>query len=182
MGFKKNTKVQRASKYLRSLAQENGWPCACSPELGKFRGPGKKTDPCPYATLQMLKVLAYSDEYINSEESRIGTDCMLHLWETRKKQKPYLFGMGTDFKKLKAPLMWYDILHVIEVLSYFKWVKNDKRFKEMLKIITDKKDETGLYTAESIYRASKEWEFGQKKVPSRWITFLVYRILKRLSI
>jgi len=32
------------------------------------------------------------------------------LWEKRREQKHYLFAMGTDFNKLKAPLIWFDIL------------------------------------------------------------------------
>lgn len=53
--------------------------------------------------------------------------------------------------------------------------------QEMVKIITTKMDMNGFYTAESVRRAWKDWDFGQKKEPSRWITFLVYRILKRLE-
>ena len=43
-------------------------------------------------------------------------------------RKEYLFGMGTDFRKLKAPLVWLDILHVLDVLSRFKVVHNDPLF------------------------------------------------------
>ena len=181
-GLLKNRAVNKAISYSNGLIRENGWPCAGSAKIGKFRGPGKKADPCPYATLQMLKVLAYHPELLDCNESRIGTECLLSLWEKRKEYKPYLFAMGTDFKKLKAPLMWYDILHVTDVLSHFPWVRKDIRFKEMLDIIINKQTKDGLYTAESIYRGSKEWEFGQKKEPSRWITFLVNRIKKRVGI
>ena len=37
--------------YLVSFCRDNGFPCAVSPELGKIRGPGKKDDCSPYATL-----------------------------------------------------------------------------------------------------------------------------------
>ena len=50
-GLDKNNQVQKAVKYLVDLVRENGWPCAVSKEMGKFRGPGSKGDPCPYANL-----------------------------------------------------------------------------------------------------------------------------------
>jgi hypothetical protein len=87
--------------------------------------------------------------------------------------------MGTDFRKLKAPLFWYDILHVLEVLSQFKWVKKDKRFKEMMSLVTSKADKDGRYIPESIWTAWKDWDFTQKKIPSPGLTLFVQRILKR---
>ena len=57
-GLAKNTRVGKALRHLLSLVRENGWPCAVSPSLGKFRGPGRRGDPCPYATPLMLKVLS----------------------------------------------------------------------------------------------------------------------------
>ena len=89
--------------------------------------------------------------------------------------------MGTDFNKLKAPFIWFDILHVTDVLSQFEFLKSDKRLKEMISIIQLKSNENGLYKAESIYRSWKDWDFGQKKVNSGWITLLVYRILKKMG-
>lgn len=180
-GLIKDKRVNKAINYLTTIIRNNGWPCTASAGIAKFRGPGRKDDPCPYATLRMLKVLAYHPELKECEQAHIGTECLLSLWQQRKERRPYLFAMGTDFKKMKAPLMWYDILSVVDTLSHFKWAIKDKSFKQMVQIILDKKDSNGLYTAESIYRAAKNWEFGQKKKPSRWITFLVYRLKKRMA-
>jgi hypothetical protein len=35
---------------------------------------------------------------------------------------------------------------------------------------------------ESVWQAWQDWEFGQKREPSRWVTFLVLRINKRLGL
>ncbi|NHJ04563.1 MAG: hypothetical protein EAX90_07055 [Candidatus Heimdallarchaeota archaeon] len=181
VGWGEEQRVQAALKHIASLVKENGWPCAASSKLeGKFRGPGRKNDPCPYANLVSLKALSEHPKWRNSKECKIGAEILLDLWDQRKERKAYLFGMGTDFKKLKAPLIWYDILHVTEVLTQFDWLKKDERLQQMIEIIRSKVDENGFYTAESIWRVWKDWEFGQKKEPSAWITFLVYRILKRM--
>ena len=179
MGLRDDIRVQAAIEYLESLIRENGWPCAVSPELGKFRGPGRKDDPCPYATLVMLKVLAHMPELRDSKSSRTGVESLLTLWEESKERHPYMFFMGTDFRKLKAPLFWYDILHVLDVLSHFKWARKDKRFKQMLNIVESKADGDGRCIPESVWTPWKDWDFGQKKMPSKGLTFFVKRILKR---
>jgi len=181
LGMDEDLRVQTAIDYLNALIRENGWPCAVSPELGKFRGPGRKDDPCPYATLVMLKVLAHVPELQKSKSAKIGVETLLSLWDESKDRHPYMFFMGTDFRKLKAPLFWYDILHVLDVLSHFEWASKDKRFKQMLGVVESKANKDGQFIPESVWTAWKDWDFSQKKVPSQGLTFFVQRILKRAS-
>jgi hypothetical protein len=178
-GEGKTPEVNNALNNLVELQRENGWPCSVSPELGKFRGPGRKSDPCPYATLVMLQLLAQFPEKHNDPAVKIGVETILSLWEQRKERRPYLFAMGTDFSKLKAPLIWYDILHVTDVLTQISWTLEDQRLQEMIEIVRQKADAIGRFTAESIWIDWKTWEFGQKKEPSRWITLAAQRVLKR---
>ena len=175
------TGLDDAVSNLSGLAAENGWRCAASPDLGKFKGPGRRADPCPIANVYALKALSVVDGS-RAEPSRIGTEMLLHHWQIRKEKKYFLFGMGTDFSKLKYPFVWYDILHVVDVLSRFPWVHADPRCIEMVSAITSQAGDAGLFTANSIYLAWKGWSFADKKNPSPWITFLVLRILKRMGI
>ena len=182
MGMRDDPRVQMAIEYLNGIVRDNGWPCAVSPELGNFRGPGRKDDPCPYATLVMLKVLAHVPELREGKSARIGVETLLSLWEESKENHPYMFFMGTDFRKLKAPLFWYDILHVLDILSHFECARTDKRFRQILQVVESKADDDGRYIPESIWTAWKDWDFSQKKIPSRGLTFFVQRILKRVSV
>jgi hypothetical protein len=179
MGLANDARVIKAKDYLIKLGRENGYPCTGSPELGKFRGPGKKEDPCPYATLIMLKLLNLYEDDRNSEYAKHSVESLLNLWENSRTLRPYIFYMGTDFRKLKAPSIWYDILHIADTISYFPYARRDSRFIEMVDLVSQKADTDGFYTPESVWQAWKGWEFGQKKKPSAWLTFLVYRILKR---
>jgi hypothetical protein len=174
--------VQSATGHLVGLVRDNGWPCAVSKELGKFRGPGRKEDPCPFATLAMLKVLSVMEEWSSSPECHTGAETLLKLWSDSLTQHPYIFYMGTDFRKLKVPFIWYDLMHVLDVLSRFEWLKEDPRLLDMLRLVKCKVDEQGRFTLESIWTAWKDWEFGQKKVPSRWLTLMAWRILRRLGV
>jgi hypothetical protein len=129
----------------------------------------------------MLKTLAYVPELRESKSAKVGVETLLSLWDKGKELHPYMFYMGTDFRKLKAPLFWYDILHVLDVLSRFEWAGRDKRFKQMLDLVKSKADADGRFTPESIWTAWKDWDFGQKKIPSKGLTLFVQRILKRTN-
>jgi len=173
--------IKQGVDYLIALNRPQGFPCSVSEELGKFRGPGRKDDCCPYATLIMLNLLSNIDEYKNSDIAIKGIDVLLSLWENSLERHPYMFYMGTDFRKLKAPSIWYDIVSVANCLSKFEYAKADTRFHEMVDIIKAKKDENGLFTPESIYQKCKGWDFGQKKTISPYLSFLCIRILERVN-
>ena len=140
---------------------------------------GRKADPCPIANVYALKALSLVPEMANSPAARAGAEMLLWHWEHQTERKLYLFGIGTDFRKIKYPYVWYDIPHVLEVLSRFPFVHEDPRFRDMLSALTAQADEDGLYTARSMYRAWEAWSFADKKSPSPWLTFLAYRMQKR---
>ncbi len=180
-GLQEDPRVMAATHHLVGLVRENGWPCAVSKELGKFRGPGRKEDPCPFATLAMLKALSVMAQWRDSAECHTGSEALLNLWKESFTQHPYIFYMGNDFRKIKVPFVWYDLLHLLEVLSHFPWLKGDSRLQDMVDILRGKADDQGRFTNESAWAAWKDWEFGQKKEPSRWLTLMAWRILRRVG-
>jgi len=143
LGARDNPAVKSAAGHLASISFVDGWPCTVAPEFGKFRGPGRKADPCPCATLISLKALAQLPEWRDSEACKAGSEALLKLWEQRKERRPYMFAMGTDFAKLKAPLVWYGLLHVLEVLSQFPSLRKDKRLLEMADVMKAKSNADG---------------------------------------
>ncbi|MCX8129703.1 MAG: hypothetical protein N3I35_06335 [Clostridia bacterium] len=178
-GMDYDNQVKEGVEHIIALIRTNGFPCVVSKELGKFRGPGKKDDCCPYATLIILKLLSIVPEYQKSELANSILNVLLDLWEESQEQHPYMFYMGTDFRKLKAPALWYDIVSVADCLSYFESARKDKRFGEMLDVIESKANSHYQFIPESIYQKCKEWDFGQKKQPSAWLTYLCARLLER---
>ncbi len=180
-GINYNEHIKPGVDYLVSLRRNNGFPCAVSPELGKFRGPGRKDDCCPYATLIMADLLANIPEYKDSKVAVSTVNTLLDLWENSLEQHPYMFYMGQDFRKLKSPSNWYDISTVAGVLSKYPFAHQDPRFKEMITIIRDKQGPDGFFIPESAYLKMKEWDFGQKKVFSPYLTYQCLRILERVD-
>jgi hypothetical protein len=173
--------VQRAVDHLVGLVDDKGWRCVAAPELGKFRGPGRKADPCPIVNVYALKALSQLPRLLDSPATRTGAEMLLWHWEHQRERKIYMFGIGTDFRKLKYPFVWYDILHVVDVLNRFPFVHADPRFQEMVETITAQADGEGRYIASSMYKAWKGWYFADKNNPSPWLTFLALRIQKRIG-
>jgi len=173
--------IKKGVEYIVGLQKQNGFPCVVSKELGKFRGPGRKDDCCPYATLIILKLLSVIPEYGKSELANSTINVLLNLWERSHEQHPYMFYMGKDFRKLKAPTIWYDILSVADCLSHFEFARKDKRFDEMIDIIESKANQAYQFIPESVYQKCKGWDFGQKKQPSPWLSYICIRTLGRSS-
>jgi hypothetical protein len=178
MGLGGDPQVQRALRHLTSTVQDNGWRCLAAPDLGDFRGPGKRGDPCPIANVYALKALAAA-QMTETPEAVQAIEALLGHWERRAEIKYYLFGIGTDFRKLRYPFIWYDLLHVLDVLSRFPEAQRDPRFQHMVGELVIQADRDGKFTATSIYRAWKSWSFANKKEPSPWLTFVAVRIIQR---
>ncbi len=65
-------------------------------------------------------------------------------------------------------------------LSMYPHAIKSNAFKSMLSFIRQK-SVNGRYSAESVVRLFSDFDFGQTKEESRWITFLVERIEKRVN-
>jgi hypothetical protein len=178
LGYRSESKVRRAAEVLADQLEDNGWRCGAAASLPKFSGPGRKADTCPMATTYALKALSLLPP---SESLDPAVEALLEHWEHQTDYKLKMFGIGTDFRKLKYPFVWYDILHVADVLSRYPRALADRRFAEMVAEITAQAGDDGHYTAGSMYRSWKEWSFAGKTAASPWLTFLVWRIQTRLA-
>jgi hypothetical protein len=213
LGLGDDARVGRSLKYFDGKIGEHGCPCYADPGYApKFRGPGRKGDPCPYATLITLRLFSAVPELAESAGADRLVEMLLGHWAERGSgKKYYLFGIGTDFAKLKAPRVWYDLLHFSDTLSRFTRARYDERFAEVLGALRSKADEKGRFTPESVWlkwnpdgKTSKPpkkeeafaegqpvgddeqnwsgWEFCQKREPSRWLTCLAWGVLRRTHI
>ena len=122
MGMAHQFDFVRAATSLVRIGRDNGWPCRLSADAVPWRGPGRKQDPCPFATLAMLKLCAAIPALSHSPEVEAGAKILLDLWENSRELHPYMFYMGSDFRKIKAPFIWYDLMHVLDVLTRFAWL------------------------------------------------------------
>lgn len=172
-------RLDNAVDKLAALAGERYYHCCGS--IPKFKGPGKKTEMCPYANLLVARALAAHPAGRASTAAQLAAGALLDHWANRKTQKPFLFGMGTDFLKLKFPMVWYNLLHVLSALAGIPGAAADPRCQEMAALLRSKLDPAGRATPESIYMVYKSEEWSDKKNPSRLLTIFVHCILQDLS-
>jgi len=171
--------VSRGMKSLAVMVSENGYRCLSSME--KFHGPGRKDDYCPIACLYALRALAKTaGDAVGSAALRAG-NALLNHWEERGAKKHYLFGIGTDFMKLKYPLVWYNLLHVLDAVSRIPALARDPRAGEMCDALAAKADPGMRFKAESVYLIYKGRDFSDKKAYSPSITLCALGILHRMG-
>jgi hypothetical protein len=179
LGLTRDERVLRAQDHLVSLGSDQGWGCVSS--FPKVRGPGRKIDPCPVANLFALKALSLSARYRDCDACKGGAEMLLGHYQKRKTQRLRMFGVGTSFHKLKYPFVWYDVLHVLDVLSRFPWTRSDRRLRAMWRSVQSKADAHGRYQPDSVWMAYKGLDFARKREPSPTLTLAVERIRARLS-
>ena len=155
---------------------DGGWHCA------KNRAKGKKLEESPSClmdNLNILMLLAEYEEFRTDAKLNSAIDLLLEHWDRQDEPwRPYGFGIGTAFKKLKYPAVTYGILRVLDVLSMYPYAVQQTAFQEMLDLVLQKAED-GHYQPEAVSKMFSGFDFAQKKQPSKWITFLINRIVKR---
>jgi len=182
LGLLQDSRLQRAYEWLTSRQRfDGGFWCKNTGQIG---GPREKELSCALASMFVLGALAQNPELRNSEIAMNGVDFLFKCWEKRGKIKfaGHDSQVGTDWEKLKFPFTDYKILKFLDVLSQFEYGKKRLRKSEMVNLLLSKQDERGRFTPESIHKVWSDFDFGQKEKPSRWITLLALRVIKRISL
>jgi hypothetical protein len=171
MGYREDPRV---IKYIRAVMNDQmpggGWDC-----YGDSFGIG---DSCPMDNMNILMLLGQYLDYRQNSKLNGAIDNLLTHWE--EKTHLYGFGVGKRFRSLQYPAVKYGILRVLDVLSLFPYAVKSPTFQNMLDCVHDKVV-NGRYFAESTDMVYTDFDFSQTKEPSRWITFLVERIHKRVE-
>lgn len=174
---------------LAATAQGRGWPCRPD-DVSGFRGPGRKHDLCPQATLQALRAWSYvpvADHPVDlAEVARVS----LRVWRSRGDEQPYMFGHGSRFKTVKWPTTWYDVHGVLDTLGRYPalWRGPDadpedrRSLAELVAcLIAYNVADDGTVTPRSCYRGFEDYSFGQKKHPSPFATARLLQVLARFA-
>jgi len=181
--------LQRIENDAASTPQGKAWQCL--PEKrSRWRGPGRKADTCPQVTLEGLRVFSHLPEterpgwLLDAARTSLGT------WRKRLDERPYMFGHGYQFKSVKWPNLWYDVLWVVETIGRFPglWTgeaateEDRKAIAELAAcLIAYNIGEDGRVAPRRTYREFERFSFGQKKAPSPYATARVLLALSRLE-
>jgi hypothetical protein len=177
LGYRNDPHILRFIEIIwRTRRLDGGWHCAAGRAVGKKL---EHTVSCPMDTLNLLMLLGQYEAYRTDPRLHSAIDVLLTHWKRRMEPfRPYGFGIGTDFLKLRYPAVKYGILRVLDVLSLYPYAVKSPEYNDMLSIVMHKAA-CGRYTPESVSRSYAAFDFGQTKIPSRWLTFLIRRLQKR---
>jgi hypothetical protein len=181
LGYLDDRRLHTAYNWLISRQRlDGGFWCK---DTGQPGGPRENEPSCALATMFVLGALAQHSELKHSDIAKRGIDFLLQCWEKRGtiKYAGHDSHIGRNFEKLKYPFTDYRVLKYVDVVSRFEFVKKDTRLREILRLLLARQDNQGRFTPESIHTVWRDFDFGQKERPSRWLTLLVYRIEKRMG-
>jgi len=178
MGYRDDSRLNKYLQVVSGLQRpDGGWHCD---ECYSTGYEGESINACPMSNLNVLMLFGQYEKYREDPRFDGGIDLLLKHWE-RREEKWRLdgFGIGRRFMSLQYPVATYGILRVLDALSLFPYAIKTKGFQTMLDFVY-RKSSDGKYFAESIAKPYTDFDFGQTSEPSRWITFLINRIEKRV--
>jgi hypothetical protein len=179
-GYLDDLRLQQAYDYLVNWQRlDGGW----HPNEACLPGGDREQDPsCPFGTVNVLRAAAAHPTLRHGELARRAVEHVLVLWERRNEPyRPVGFGMGSTFGKLQYPFVQHQILKTVDTLSNFATALADERFIDMLNTVTQKHTADQRFTADAANKPYADFDFGQKKTASPWLTFLVVRAHHRLQ-
>jgi len=181
LGYGDDPRLLRAYDWMTDRVRLDGgvW---CK-KTGLPGGPREAEPSCAYGTLCVLGALVQHPEYRDGEEAKRAAAFLLGCWENRGKIKyaGHDSAVGRGWSALKYPFTDYKILNYLDTMTLVKPVLQDARMLEMASVLAEKADPDSRFSAGSIHKAWSDFDFGQKRSPSRWISLLAYRIFKRLA-
>jgi hypothetical protein len=130
------------------------------------------------ANMNALMLLGQYETYRRSPALKSAIDMLLEHWRIRANL--HGFGVGRRFMSLHYPAVKYGILRILDALSLFPYAITSLDFQNMLDYVHNKAVD-GRYFAESFDSTYVGFDFAQDTLPSRWITFLMARIDKRVE-
>ncbi len=180
LGILYDSRIQKAYDWLIQRQRlDGGFWCKNTGQIGGLR---EEEPSCAMATMFVLGALAENPKVRNSETAKKGVDFLFECWKNRGKIRyaGHDSQIGINWEKLKYPFTDYKILKFLDVLSRFEYGQERLQESQMVNLLISKRDSEGKFTPESIHKVWSDFDFGQKQKPSRWITLLVLRILKRI--
>jgi len=179
LGYVDDPRVKKAYTWLVGRQRyDGGFWCK---DTGQPGGPREKEPSCAFATLCVLGALVQNPRFKRASSTEKAVRFLLQCWDNRSKIKyaGHDSQIGKDWEKLKYPFTDYKILKYLDVISQFAYIRKDPRVKAMVDTLCAKQNENGRFYAESIHKAWAGFDFAQKEEPSRFITLIACRILKR---
>jgi hypothetical protein len=177
-GYADDPRLARAYEQIIAWQRaDGGW----HPNERNLPGGDRQDEPsCPFGTGNVLRALVAHPEHGAGPEARRAAEFLLECWRRRAEPyRPVGFGIGSTWDKLQYPFVQYQRLKTMDTLSQVPGIGRDPRFAAMLAELEAKRNADGTWTSEAVNRPYAEFDFGQRKSPSLWITLVALSIMSR---
>lgn len=177
-GYLGDPRLERAYTQIAAWQRlDGGW----HPNVLNLPGAAREAEPsCPFGTLNVLRAVTANPALAGGELAHRAADNLLACWARRAEPyRPVGFGIGSTWDKVQYPFVQYQLLKTVDTLTQVPAVRGDARLQEMVAHVQSKQDAAGRWLAEGVNKPYADFDFGQKKQPSPWITFLAVRALAR---
>lgn len=181
LGYGEDERLGRAYDWLSGRQRpDGGFWCKSTGQPG---GPRESEPSCALASLWVLSAFAACPAFSSGRTARRCAAFLLGCWDNRGKIKyaGHDSQIGSGWERLKYPFTDYRVLHYLDVVSRVTSARRDPRLAEMASVLASGADGEGRFRPESVHGAWSEFDFGQKKKPSRWLTCLAWAIQRRLG-
>jgi hypothetical protein len=179
IGYKDDTRVQKALDWLVKIQnQDGGWQCPYWPAHAKEKHSCFMGTICPMEAFSEIPKQEWTRQMKQTIEKSAEFLLMHRLFKADHH----------DFKVIKQawltlsfPWFWgYNILRGLDVLTKLGYAK-DERLLDAVQILLEKRQKDGIWTLENAPVGRMQTNLEQKGKPSKWITLIALRALKRLS-
>lgn len=178
LGYAADRRLKRTFEHLLEHQHvDGGWRCNVC-KLGR----SPITDASnPGVTLAALDAFRFTP--LVNKEKRLdrAVAFLLDHWVTRKPLGPCAFGIGSRFMQIEYPFLRYNLFYYVYVLSFYKSVRKDKRFRSALNALSSKLDADGHIVVESPRRELAAFHFCRKGAASSIATKRYREVLKNLG-
>jgi hypothetical protein len=180
IGYLNDPRVGKALEWLVKIQnKDGGWLCPY------WRAHVKDTHGCFYGTICPME--AFSEvqrkNLTNKMERTIERGAEFLLMHRLFKADHHNFKViKQSWLKLGFPWFYgYSILRGLDVLTKLGYVK-DERLNDAVELLLQKRQDNGAWILESAPIGRMQTNIEAKDKPSKWITLVALRILKRLSL
>jgi hypothetical protein len=179
MGYAQDQQVKKALEWLVKIQNiDGGWLCPY------WKAHVKDRHGCFYGTICPLE--AFSEvkrENLTKEmKEAIEKGAEFLLMHRLFKADHHGFKViNASWLKLGFPWFYgYNILRGLDVLTKLGYVE-DKRLNDAVEVLLQKRQKNGAWILESAPIGRMQTNIEMKGKPSKWITMIALRVLKRLS-
>lgn len=182
--------VARITHDMQRTGQGIGWRCQPVVKEPLFSRQSRAVDACPQISLEGLRILSRLPAAERPRRWLEAARTPLEAWRRSATERPCGFGHGFQFKSVRWPNFWYDVLSVLDAVGRFPelWSGPRSRAEDRRAIaelaaclIEYNMDPDGRVTPRRAYPGFERFSFGRKTGPSPFATAHALLALSRVA-